>query len=98
FLRNALPSDVTGPEAKWADYEARVLGDSNAEEHPALRSILTNFRLLKSGAEVADFASHLESIHSLLEVRAQTLKEVRRRATRNQDVYLTWDHMDVYFA
>lgn len=24
--------------------------------------------------------------------------EVRDIATRNQDVYLTWDYMDVYFA
>ena len=33
-----------------------------------------------------------------LEQREVRLEQVRRIATKNQDVYLTWDHMDIYFA
>src|SRR5207247_353564 len=33
-----------------------------------------------------------------LKARTEEVEQVQAQAKRNQDVYLTWDHMDIYFA
>jgi len=43
-------------------------------------------------------AASVDGIIPLLAARLKLLNEVRAKAERNQDVYLTWDYVDVYFA
>lgn len=45
-----------------------------------------------------DFATYIEDVAPGIDKRHARLQEVQAIATRNQDIYLTWDHMDVYFA
>lgn len=75
-----------------------MLANADQREHRPLRTILANYRARHEGASVADFATYLGGILPQLDERSARLDEVRARAVRNQDVYLTWDHMDVYFA
>jgi hypothetical protein len=65
---------------------------------PTLKSLLANFRKRNPGASVADFAAHLNAVAPAFAANATQLAAVRATATRNQDIYLTWDHVDVYFA
>lgn len=98
LLKSVLPSDAGLPRAEWDSYRERVRGAAKPEEHPPLLSVLDNFRARSPEATVTDFANQLAEVLPLLEGREQVLAEVRRKATRNQDVYLTWDYMAVYFA
>ncbi len=98
LLRLSLPVAEGLAGAAWPAYEQEVLANADAREHRPLRTILANYRARHEGASVADFAAYLGGIVPQLEERSARLDEVRARAVRNQDVYLTWDHMDVYFA
>src|SRR5262249_16248809 len=44
------------------------------------------------------FAAYISEVAPEIENRHARLQQVQAIATRNQDIYLTWDHMDVYFA
>jgi hypothetical protein len=98
FLQELLPPLAGRPAASWESYQTAIFATANSKEHSPLMAVLSNFRARNSGATIADFAAHLEVVVAQLEERKRTLEAVRRRATRNQDIYLTWDHMDVYFA
>lgn len=98
FLREHLPAATALPQANWEEFERVALDAAGVSEQPALKSLLTNFRKRNPDASVAQFAEHLESVHKVLKENATRLVNVRATATRNQDIYLTWDHMDVYFA
>src|SRR5437870_4657624 len=95
LLKAALPPEAELPRATWDAYQERVLAEATSAEHPPLLAALGNFRMHNAGATVAEFAHHLAAALPLLEARERTLAEVRRKAMRNQDIYLTWDHMDV---
>jgi hypothetical protein len=98
FLRAQLPGADALPAAAWPAFEAAALAASGAPERPSLKALLANYRKSNPEATVAKFAAHLENVAPLLEANAAQLASVRTKATRNQDIYLTWDHMDVYFA
>ncbi len=99
FLRNRLPPEAERAAADWSAYEATAIeAAGTTDEHRPLRTIIANYRAANQGATVAQFAKYLDSIIPRLEARLTLLNEVRAKAERNQDVYLTWDHMDVYFA
>lgn len=98
FLRAQLPAADALPGATWESYEEGVLAAAGAAERPALQAVVVNYRARHPGATVAQFAAYLAEVAPVLEGNAGLLTSVRARATRNQDVYLTWDHMDVYFA
>ena len=98
FLRERLPAPEAISTATWPEYEAVILADAGSGERPALQSLLTNYRKRAGAATVAQFAEHLAVVAPVLEANTARLADVRGKATRNQDVYLTWDHMDVYFA
>ncbi len=44
------------------------------------------------------FADFLDESMALLSSKKTEIDQVRVRATKNQNTYLTWDHMDIYFA
>ncbi len=100
FLLKQLPAADERPAKDWEEFEQEVIADAagHAAEHDALRSIITNFRDANNEATVAAFAKHLAVIQPQLAEQSTRLDNVRAIATRNQDIYLTWDHMDVYFA
>jgi hypothetical protein len=98
FLRDRLPAPAELPAADWAAYEAGAIAQALPEEQRPLRTIITNYRTGHAGAALGQFADHLGAVIPRLAEREGVLHAVRERATRNQDVYLTWDHMDVYFA
>jgi len=97
FLREKLPAAEALPVAAWPEYEAAV-NTAGPRERPALQGLVANYRKKNAGATVAQFAEYLAGVAPVLEGNATRLDEVRAKATRNQDIYLTWDHMDVYFA
>jgi hypothetical protein len=98
LLAEALPPAGTLPGATWDAFAEAVRARARAEEHRPLLSVLANYRARYHGASVADFATYLADARARLGRRVDRLAGVRAQAVRNQDVYLTWDHMDVYFA
>lgn len=87
-----------GPSGSWAQYEAQVRMMARAEQVAPLLGIVANFGKLTPGASMADWISFLDASLVRLGGLREEVRSVRSRATKNQDIYLTWDHMDVYFA
>ena len=98
LLVDALPDEAEHAATSWEAYRERVLARAKPVEHRPLLAIVANYGTHFPAKTVADFALYLQEADSLLTQRSQLLEDVRRRAARNQDIYLTWDHMDVYFA
>lgn len=98
FLHKHLPQPADLPESDWPLVEGAILAAAGEPERPALTGLLACYRKRHPGATVAQFAEHLAGISPFLEENVSRLEKVRETATRNQDIYLTWDHMDVYFA
>lgn len=49
-------------------------------------------------ANLATFKEFLRRSLGRIDKTASRIRKAQRKGQRNQDVYLTWDHMDVYFA
>jgi hypothetical protein len=87
-----------GPASNWDEYFAQVEVMANPDQRVPLLEIVENYRGISAGAAVSDFGGFLaDSFRLLTELKAE-VQRVRVRATKNQNTYLTWDHMDVYFA
>jgi hypothetical protein len=79
-------------------YLREVESLAGAQERPVLTEIIESYRKRFSAATLEDLKDFLtDSLQKLAQLYA-TVKGVRRRAIQNQNVCLTWDHMDVYFA
>lgn len=98
YLTEQLPPPEALAASKWGDYEARVRADARPDEQPALVAMIAKYRKGAPDATVAQFAGHLAEVGPRLRANREQVRAVQRVAARNQDVYLTWDHMDVYFA
>lgn len=100
FLQAQLPPAEGQAGKDWQEFEDETIEDAAGDpaEHGPLRSIIANYRVANAGATVAQFAEHLAVIQPQLAGQSAQLDSVRATAVRNQDIYLTWDHMDVYFA
>ena len=70
---------------------------SNPEERPPLLEIVRNTGAHEPEATLSEFRLFLEG-HSCTECQETGSSAGPARAAKNQDTYLTWDHMDVYFA
>ena len=87
-----------GPAATWEQYLGQIYEMASQSEKGLLDAIIANYKSRSAYADVSDFRIFLtNSLHQLEEL-SKTVKAVQPRATRNQNTYLTWDHMDVYFA
>ena len=53
---------------------------------------------IKFSSAPAECADYLNKIVASLEERRSCLERVQDTGIRNQDIYLTWDEMDVYFC
>jgi hypothetical protein len=97
LLRGAA-KELGSSVASWDECLGQIQAMANPEEFGSLSEIVGNFREKNIGATVSDFGSFLEgSLGRLSEMKTE-VQQVRGRATKNQNTYLTWDHMDVYFA
>lgn len=87
-----------GPGTTWELYLKQIHVMADPREKGLLDAIIANYRSRNAYAEVSEFGIFLaDSLHRLRELKKE-VKVVQTRATRNQNTYLTWDHMDVYFA
>jgi len=91
-------ADLTGKEANWEAYAEQVQALASEVELPVLREIVQNFRLRNDKAAVRDFIDFLNQSLSKLKSLRSKVGRVQQCAKKNQQIYLTWDHMDVYFA
>lgn len=71
---------------------------SKPDARQGLLSIIEKFKEKNPNSRVVDFREFLKSAAGTIQVRHDRMREVQAIAIRNQDIYLTWDHMDVYFA
>jgi hypothetical protein len=71
---------------------------TSPKEHGTLEGIVDNYKARNAYADVSSFTHFLQDSLRRLDELNEEVVTVRRRATRNQSTYLTWDHMDVYFA
>jgi hypothetical protein len=87
-----------GSIASWDDYLAQVQAMANPNELEPLLETVGNFREKCTRAAASDFGRFLEESFEKLSWMKAEVQQTRDRATKNQNTYLTWDHMDVYFA
>jgi hypothetical protein len=87
-----------GASGTWDDLLAQVREMAGKDEVAALESIIGNYRAANPDADLRQLAEFLKESFDHIERLTKTVDSVRARATRNQGTYLTWDHMDVYFA
>lgn len=85
-------------KASWEDLITVIKNAARESEWPSLLNVVDCFRKRGKELTVTDFRSHLQQLQPQVAVRERELGAVQQVAIRNQDVYLTWDEMDVYFA
>ena len=83
------------PAASWDEYLAQIQAMANPEQFGPLSEIVGNFREQNTGTTISDFSGFLEQSFERLSEMKSEVQQVRGRATKNQNTYLTWDHMDV---
>jgi hypothetical protein len=98
FLRDRLPARDQWANTDWSAFETQIQAAVGEQERLSFLSLLARYRARYPGQVVAAFAEHLPAVIADLEGRDARIQAVRAKAIRNLDVYLTWDHMDVYFA
>ncbi|MBI4903827.1 MAG: hypothetical protein HY820_09340 [Acidobacteria bacterium] len=96
LLRVAAKSAGVG--TSWEGFEDVIRELSKPEEHLAVVGMIRNYQSRYPGRTPEEFSTYVAEIAPEVEGRHARLQEVQGIASRNQDVYLTWDHMDVYFA
>ena len=89
---------AAGAAGTWDDLLAKIREMAGRDEVAPLESIIANFRAANPGADLTGLEKFLKESFERIEHLAKKVDSVRARATRNQGTYLTWDHMDVYFA
>jgi len=90
--------ETVGAAGAWDDLLTTVREMAQQEEFQLLEATIKNFREANPRADLARLAEFLKESFERIEHLAKTVDSVLTRATRNQGTYLTWDHMDVYFA
>jgi hypothetical protein len=73
-------------------------GVSDLAEVKALNGLINRFQHRRTNATTDDFRKSLEADYSELSKLAETLISTQKKGERNTDTYLTWDHLDIYFA
>lgn len=73
-------------------------GVSDLNEVKALNGLVNRFQQKRAKATIEDFRKSLQADYSKLSELAETLISTQRKGERNTDTYLTWDHLDIYFA
>lgn len=86
-------------ESDWPNLERDVeKGVSSKEEVDNLKDLLNKYRKAKPEATVQNFKDFFSEEILKLEQASKELVEVQAQGERNTDIYLSWDHLDIYFA
>jgi hypothetical protein len=93
-----LACEQTAPLSDWPILNSTIEDLTKPEGRQPVLGILENYRRKNQGATISDFETFLRHSSGLIQVRHDRMRAVQAIAIRNQDIYLTWDHMDVYFA
>jgi hypothetical protein len=96
FLQAAVKE--VGHLADWEQLSLKIEKMANPSQKGSLFQIVQNYRDSAPQATIKDLDAFLQISFESLTARKNQIDDVRERATRNQNTYLTWDHMDVYFA
>lgn len=96
FLK--IAERAAGEASSWVSVETIIRELSKPEEQQALIGMIHNYQARHKEQTPTDFFRYVAEMAPEVESRHARLTKVQGIATRNQDVYLTWDHMDVYFA
>jgi hypothetical protein len=98
-LHAAAAELLSKPGVSWDDLLKRIEQLSQERDRAQILFIVARYRSLHKDHGVNEFAAALEKdVLPQLKQSVQELTDAQQRAAHNQDIYLTWDHMDVYFA
>lgn len=96
------------PESEtWEDllYALEAMREKVKDQEKEVAVVDRSFRLIEQfrknfpvGATPADLQLSLEQDKPKIDARYQTLLDTEGVGNKNTDTYLTWDHMDIYFA
>ncbi len=93
-----VAAKAAGQASSWGAFENVIRELSKPEEQLAVIGMIRNYRSRHPERTPDDFIAYTAEVAPEIERRHARLQKVQAIAARNQDVYLTWDHMDVYFA
>jgi hypothetical protein len=94
-----LACNQVGNDASDWDGLATAIDDlTKPQGRRPVVGIIENFRKRNPDSNVADFREFLQRSSAAIGARHIRMEQVQAIAIRNQDIYLTWDQMDVYFA
>jgi hypothetical protein len=81
----------------WQSIESMLQTAVKENEQPEAFAVMNRLRNW-CGEDILQCRDYLGKMIPALESRCARLEHVQQNGIRNQDVYLTWDEMDVYFA
>lgn len=93
-----VAAKAVGSGSSWNVLEQVIRELSKPEEHSTIIGLFRNYQSRHPQGTPDDFAAYIARVAPEIENRHARLQQVQAIATHNQDIYLTWDHMDVYFA
>jgi hypothetical protein len=83
----------------WKGLQRKIQnGVGDPTEVKALSGLGNRFQYKRTNTTIDDFRKTLEVDHAKLSKLAEILVSTQKKGERNTDTYLTWDHLDVYFA
>jgi len=99
ILADAATRLLSGPNPTWDELIQLVSEGVQARFRPQLLALIGKYRTRHRDHDLAALSRDLmDDVLPRLQARLEEVAAVQQQAMRNQDVYLTWDHMDVYFA
>ncbi len=98
LLRDLLNKSLKDGKGSLRILKASFSGLPDASQRAESERIVGAFERVRGTDSVAKFGSFLDESSQEIRTRVERLKAAQAIGERNQDVYLTWDHMDVYFA
>lgn len=97
-LHQLLPQSDTWEDLLLALQAMKERAKEDTVVNRAIR-LIEKFRSKDPGSITpADLQHRLEADKQNIDKRYKTLQETETDGAKNTDIYLTWDHMDIYFA
>jgi hypothetical protein len=86
-------------KSDWPDLESAIeTGVSSKEEVRNLKELLRKYLKANPKATIQNFKDFFAKELMKLEQAAKELVDIQAQGERNSDIYLSWDHLDIYFA
>ncbi len=89
---------VLGPKATLGSLRSAVAKFARPDARADLLGLVAKFARIRNTNSMERFRDFLDESAVRIEANRATLESVQSRGRRNQEIYLTWDHMDIYFA